>query len=133
MTRAAPKATTASKAVQTAFDAEELAWARECAAAGLDLIEIAEAADRPISEIGQMLADLKPMTAQQREVASLFAAGLTCQAIAERVGRRGRHAKNSIQSDLRRLRRRGYPIPIRTDRWTERRRAMVERHQEQTS
>ncbi len=116
----------------TVLDAEEIAWVRECAAAGDTPAEIADAAGRPLAEIEAALAGLKPMTERQREIASLFAAGLTLQAIADLRGSRSRYGRNSIGNELNGLRSRGYPIPKRTDRWAERRQAHSPR-QEQTA
>ena len=111
------------------MDAEEVAWARDCAAAGDTPAEIAEAAGRPLEDIEAALAGLRPMTARQREIASLWAAGLTQQAIAEQVGIGGKFAKNSVGGRLKDLRRNGYSVPERADRWTERRQTILDRQE----
>lgn len=112
------------------MDAEEIAWARECAAAGDTPEEIAEAAGRPLRDIQAALAGLRPMTAKQREVASLWAAGLTQQAIAAQIGLTSPFAKNVVGMRLKGLREAGYPLPHRDDRWTERRQTILDRREQ---
>lgn len=64
-----------------AWDADEVAWARECAAAGDTAEEIAAWADRPLAEVELILAGLKPLTEREREAASLYAAGVSIRDI----------------------------------------------------
>lgn len=111
------------------MDSDERAWVLECAAAGDTPAEIAEAAGRPLKDIEAVLTGLRPMTPRYRQIASLWAAGLTQQAIAEQLGLTGPYAKNVIGGDLKKLRARGYSIPCRPDRWTERRHNKPERQE----
>ena len=91
------------------WDVEEIAWARECAAAGDTVEEIAAAAERHVEDVAAQLAELRPMTANEREVASLYAAGLMPAEIdaARPVG------AEAARKVIRRLRARGYAIPHR--------------------
>lgn len=111
------------------WDAEELAWARECAAAGDLPSEIAEAAGRPVEDVLRVLADLKPMSERQRRIASLYATGMTYAAVAKAAGLGGRRAASQAQGCIIKLRQNGYPIPKRDDRWCERRRDIAERRE----
>ncbi len=95
------------------MDAEEITWARECAAAGDTIFEIAEAAGRRLREIRAALSGLKPMTDCQREIASLYAAGLTVVEIEAAIGASPLNGGCYARRTLHGLRDRGYPIPYR--------------------
>ncbi|WP_370236568.1 hypothetical protein [Brevundimonas sp.] len=94
------------------WDAEEIAWGRECLASGDSVEEIAETAGCAVAEV---VANIGPgrLTAQQREVVSLYVAGLSFAEIdAERghlTGRPGSAAAAMITG----LRQRGVAIPYR--------------------
>lgn len=96
-----------------AWDNDELAWARECAAAGDSLEEIAETSGRSLDEVKLMLSDLPPMSAKAREIASLYAAGVPVRQIDVEIGTPTPHPGKNAASRLNELRRRGYPIPHR--------------------
>jgi len=96
-----------------AWDGEEVVWARECAAAGDSLEEIAAAAGRPLDEVRLILADLPPMSAKAREIASLYAAGVPVRQIDVEIGTATAKPGKNASSRLNELRRRGYDIPHR--------------------
>lgn len=96
-----------------AWDGDEVAWARECAAAGDAPEEIAQAAGRPLSEVQLILADLPPMTAKLREIASLYAAGVPVRQIDIEIGTDTPNPGKNAASRINELRRRGYAIPHR--------------------
>lgn len=88
----------------------ETDWARECATAGDSPGEIAAMADRRLAEVEAVLADLKPMTPNERAVAQGLAAGMTTGEIDRDRGVDGaRHI-------ARRIRAKGYRIPDNQDR-----------------
>ena len=97
----------------TAWSGDEVAWARECAAAGDTPAEIADAAGRPKAEVELILADLPPMSAKAREIASLYAAGVPVRQIDVEIGTATAKPGKNAASRLNELRRRGYAIPHR--------------------
>lgn len=111
------------------WDVDELTWARECVSAGDSLPEVAAWSGRSLPDVCSALADLRPMTDRQRRIASLYATGMTHQAIAAELGMTGAFARHSIGADLNDLRRHGYAIPKRTDRWAERRQTIADRQE----
>ncbi len=91
------------------WDPEEIAWARECAAAGDTFAEIADMADREESDVAGQLADLPPLTDRQRQVMALHDAGFSLAEIdrlCDRAGSRGASA-NCI---LKRVKAKGYAV-----------------------
>lgn len=96
-----------------AWSGDEVAWARECAAAGDTPAEIADAAGRPLAEVQLILADLPPMSAKAREIASLYAAGVPVRKIDIEIGTETDKPGRNAASRINLLRRLGYDIPHR--------------------
>lgn len=98
------------------WDREEVAWARECLAAGDTLEEIADMSGRTLGDVEARLGRIR-LTPMQREVLSLYAAGLTYAEIDTLRGRaapkRGKHgaAASLIVSRMRHEKR--LPVPYR--------------------
>lgn len=91
------------------WDEDEIAWARECAAAGDTFAEIADMADRAEAEIIEQLGDLPPITERQREVMRLHDAGLSLAEIDRQTGRAGSKGA-SANCILKRVRAKGYAV-----------------------
>lgn len=96
-----------------AWDGDEVAWARECAAAGDTPAEIAEASGRPLAEVQLILCDLKPMTEREREAASLYAAGVEIREIGRLMKPETPRPDSLGWSYLRTIRDKGYSVPFR--------------------
>lgn len=86
------------------WDAEEAAWARECATAGDSFEEIAAWSGRPVAEVA-LIVGLPAMTDRQREVASLLAAGVAPGRIDQITGKDGARAR------IRAIQAKGYRLP----------------------
>lgn len=68
------------------WDGDEIAWARACFAAGDTVAEIAEIADRACDDVRRITGSDSQLTPTEREVLSLYAAGLTFAEIDEARG-----------------------------------------------
>lgn len=96
-----------------AWDADEVAWARECAAAGDTAEEIAAWADRPLAEVEVILAGPKPMTEREREADSLYAAGVTVRDIGRVMKPETPRPDSLGWAYLRTIREKGYVLTAR--------------------
>lgn len=99
--------------MSAAWDADEVAWARECAAAGDTAEEIAAWADRPLAEVEVILAGPKPLTAREREAASLYAAGVTVRDIGRVMKPETPRPDSLGAAYLRTIRDKGYVLTAR--------------------
>lgn len=110
--KAAPAAATRSGAPASIrlWPADEIAWGRECLRAGDSVEEIAEGAGCSLAEVIGNIGRGR-LTAQQREVVSLYTAGCAFPDINRELGAQSLAAESMITK----LRERGYPIPYRHD------------------
>lgn len=94
------------------WDAEEIAWGRECLASGDSVEEIAETAGCAVAEV---VANIGPgrLTAQQREVVSLYVAGLSFAEIDAQRGHTTGRPGSAAAAMITGLRQRGVAIPYR--------------------
>lgn len=92
------------------WDAEEIAWGRECLQAGDSVEEIAAAAGCVQAEV---VANIGPgrLNELQREVVSLYTAGCSFPEINRELGKRSGAAESMITK----LRCSGFPLPYRHD------------------
>jgi hypothetical protein len=98
------------------WPADEAQWARDCFHAGDTFLEIAEAANRPVGDVVQLLGSGANITARQREVLSLYSAGIGFQAIARELkpkadARTLFNEARAAAMAITALRRKGIPVP----------------------
>jgi DNA-binding NarL/FixJ family response regulator len=94
---------------QRPWDQDEWTWAIECAVAGDSPEEIAETAGRSVPEVRDVIGDLAFLTAKQRDLLSLYAAGCSFPDIGGELKRSWRACGAQVTD----LRKRGLPIPYR--------------------
>jgi len=92
------------------WDADELAWARECFHAGDSVEEIAESAGRTIEDVAGAIGGGRKITPYERRILSLYSAGCTFPEIAGEL----RMSKKAASAAITGLRRKGIPVPHRT-------------------
>jgi hypothetical protein len=94
------------------WDAEEIAWGRECLAAGDSVEEIAATAGCAVAEV---VANVGPgrLTEKQREVVSLYTAGCSFEEIDTARGLTSGRLGSAAASMITHLRQGGFPLPYR--------------------
>jgi FixJ family two-component response regulator len=100
--------------VSRPWDADEIAWARECFRAGDSFEDIAEGAGRSVADVRAVLGSGQSIAPRQREVLSLYVAGCTFSEIAAELGYTSPNARKIPATVITSLRRRGFDIPLRT-------------------
>lgn len=100
----------------TLWPPDELAWARECLLAGDTPEEVAAIARRTVDDVRRARGPLTKFTDLQRQILSLYAAGLTFAEIDAARGFVGARAGKAAGATITFLRRRGFPIPHRISR-----------------
>ncbi len=99
-----------------AWDAEELAWAKECLGAGDTHEDIADMAGRPVQDVRLVLSGIPQLTAREREAASLYAAGVQIRTIGALMKPDTRRPDSLGAAYMRRVREKGHVTPY-GDRW----------------
>lgn len=102
--------------MNTPWDADELAWAKECLGAGDTVEEIAEMANRPVSDVKTALRGALPLTEREREAASLYAAGVTIRQIGSLLKPDTRRPDSLGAAYLRNIRQKGH-VTTYGERW----------------
>lgn len=94
------------------WDADEIAWGRDCLVSGDSVEEIAEAAGCAVAEV---VANIGPgrLTARQREVVSLYMAGCSFEEIDAERGMTSGRPGSAAASMITDLRKKGFPLPYR--------------------
>ncbi|MGH7027342.1 hypothetical protein [Brevundimonas sp.] len=98
------------------WDDEELAWAKECLGAGDTHEDIAEMAGRSVRDVRLALSGIPPLTAREREAASLFAAGVQIRVIGALMKPDTRRPDSLGAGYMRRVREKGH-VTTYGERW----------------
>lgn len=92
------------------WDSDEIAWARECAAAGDTVEEIAEWSGRTVDDVRRVLVGLRKLTRRERLAASLWAAGFTLPEVGRELFPNSLRPRSLGWDTLRRVRAKGYAV-----------------------
>ncbi len=95
------------------WDEDELAWARECVAAGDTVEDIAEMAGRSPAEVRDALGADDNLTPHQRRAAAMYVAGMTMRDIGRALKPEAKWPQATAWSAIQSIRRRGHVMPPR--------------------
>lgn len=94
------------------WDADEIAWARECALAGDTPEDVAEMADRSVEDV-RAHVDFPRLTPNLRSVLQLYVAGATVRTIGTTIKPDTPRPDSLGACYVKRLRAKGLPLPER--------------------